>query len=131
MTKPVWDLAVLLANMQPILRDGEFCFCSIPNGKAIPTGLTPLLRFTEDEGITLIVPLDQAQANGIECQFHARMITLTVNSALDAVGFLAAITARLAAAGISVNAVSAYHHDHIFVPVNRAQEAMQLLSTMA
>lgn len=131
MTKPVGDLAVLLDNVQPILRDGEFCFCSIPNGKAIPTGLTPLLCFTEDEGTTLIVPLGQAQTNGIECQFPSRMITLNINSALDAVGFLATITARLAAEGISVNAVSAYHHDHIFVPLSRAAEAMRLLSTMA
>jgi hypothetical protein len=30
------------------------------------------------------------------------MVTLTVHSALDAVGFLAAITTRLAATGISV-----------------------------
>jgi len=58
-------------------------------------------------------------------------ITLTINSALDAVGFLAAITTRLAAAGISVNAVSAFHHDHIFVPLTRAEEAMELLSSLA
>ncbi len=119
MAPPVRDLALLLANAQPILRDGEFCFCSIPHGKAIPTGLTPLLSFTEDEGTTLIVPLDQARTHGFECCFQARMITLNVNSALDAVGFLAAITTRLAAEGISVNAVSACHHDHIFVPVTR------------
>ena len=59
------------------------------------------------------------------------MITLTVHSALDAVGFLAAITARLAEAGISVNAVSAFHHDHLFVPVDRADEAMALLQNMS
>lgn len=131
MAPPVRDLAVLLANAQPILRDGEFCFCSIPHGRAIPSSLTPLLCFTEDEGTTLIVPLDQARASSIECRFRARLITLDVHSALDAVGFLAAITTRLAAEGISVNAVTACHHDHIFVPVNRAGDAMRLLSTLA
>ena len=55
------------------------------------------------------------------------MITLNVHSALDAVGFLAAVVSLLASAGISVNAVSAYHHDHLFVPVARADEAMRLL----
>ena len=47
-----------------------------------------------------------------------------------AVGFLAAITARLANAGISVNAVSAFHHDHLFVPERRAGEALRLLQDM-
>lgn len=121
------DLAILLANAQPILRDGEFGFCSIPNGVPDPVGLTPLLYFVEDEGTTLAVPLDQAQENGIECEFPARMITLNINSALDAVGLLAVITTRLAAAGISVNAVSAYHHDHIFIPANRAEDTTRLL----
>jgi hypothetical protein len=50
-----------------------------------------------------------------------------VHSALTAVGFLAAITTRLAEAGISVNAVSAYYHDHLFVPWERREEAMEVL----
>ena len=59
------------------------------------------------------------------------MVTLTVHSALDAVGFLAAITTRLAAAGISVNAVSAFFHDHLFVPAERAEEAVEILCRLA
>lgn len=130
MTLPVRDLAVLLRDAQPVLRDGEFGFCTIPHGEPIPSGLTPLLCFAEDEGTTLVIPLDQARAKGIACAFPSRMITLNVNSALDAVGFLAAIASRLAAAGISVNAVSAYHHDHVFVPASRADEAMRILSSL-
>jgi hypothetical protein len=63
--------------------------------------------------------------------FASRLITLTVHSALEAVGFLAAITVRLAEAGTSVNAVSAFHHDHLFVPVDRAHEAMGVLREMS
>jgi hypothetical protein len=96
----------------------------------VPIGLTPLLYFVEDEGTTLVIPLDQAQANGIAYEFPARMITRNVNSALDAISFLAVITTRLAAAGISVNAVSAYHHDHIFVPASRAEDALWLLPNL-
>ena len=58
------------------------------------------------------------------------MITLTVHSSLEAVGFLAAITARLAAAGISVNAVSGFYHDHLFVPEHKADEALHHLQNM-
>jgi hypothetical protein len=56
------------------------------------------------------------------------MNSLMVHSSLDAVGFLAAITAKLAAGGISVNPVSAFYHDHLFVPVDKAEMAMNLLS---
>jgi hypothetical protein len=47
------------------------------------------------------------------------------------VGFLAAVTARLADAGIAVNAVSAFYHDHLFVPESRAEEAFGLLQNMS
>jgi uncharacterized protein len=64
-------------------------------------------------------------------QFASRLITLTVHSSLDAVGFLAAITVRLAEAGISVNAVSAFYHDHLFVPDHRADQALSILRDMS
>ena len=55
------------------------------------------------------------------------MITLSAYSGLHAVGLLAAIAGKLASAGISLNVVSAFHHDHLFVPTDRAGEAMALL----
>ena len=40
-------------------------------------------------------------------------------------------SASLAEAGISVNAVSAFYHDHLFVPEHRADEALALLHGMS
>ncbi|TIW02257.1 MAG: ACT domain-containing protein, partial [Mesorhizobium sp.] len=54
-----------------------------------------------------------------------------VHSSLEAVGFLAAITTRLAAAGMGVNPVSAFYHDHMFVPAERAEEALAILRALA
>ena len=85
--------------------------------------IRPLLTFREQEGITLVMRREEAERAGMRYQFASRLITLTVHSALDAVGFLAAVTARLAEAGISVNAVSAFHHDHLFVPERRAESS--------
>ncbi|WP_236738880.1 ACT domain-containing protein [Chroogloeocystis siderophila] len=48
-------------------------------------------------------------------------------TSLDAVEFLATITSKLAQYSISVNPVSAYYHDLLFVPAARAREVMQLL----
>lgn len=60
-----------------------------------------------------------------------RRVTLSVHSSLDAVGFMAAISTRLAANGIGVNPVAAYFHDHLFIPSARATEAMALLESFA
>jgi hypothetical protein len=125
------DLAALLKYMKPELRPGIFVFCTIAPNERIPAALNPLLMFREQEGTTLVILREEAEATGLRYAFASRLITLTVHSALDAVGFLAAITARLAEAGISVNAISAYHHDHLFVPTDRADDAMAALQTLS
>jgi hypothetical protein len=123
------DLSMLLANIQPVMREETYVFCTVTADRDIPKGVTPVSIFREQEGIALIVTLDDAEAAALRYQFPSRMITLNAFSALDAVGFLAAVTARLAGAGISVNPVSAYYHDHLFVPVDRADDAMRLLAS--
>jgi hypothetical protein len=125
------DLGALLRHMKPEMRPGTFVFCTLAPGEPVPTEIAPLLTFREQEGMTLVLPRDEAVRAKLRYAFPSRLITLTVHSALDAVGFLAAITARLAGAGISVNAVSAFHHDHLFVPVDRAGEAMAVLQDMS
>lgn len=74
-----------------------------------------------------ILRKEDAERLGIDAIYESRMISLMVHSSLDAVGFLAAITAKLAAGGVSVNPVSAYYHDHLFVPVDKAELTMALL----
>jgi hypothetical protein len=117
--------------MKPEMHDGVFVFCSVPLDREIPATLQPVHIFREREGTTLVVRREEAESAGLSGQFASRLITLTVHSSLEAVGFLAAITGRLAQAGISVNAVSAYYHDHLFVPDHRADEALHLLQEMS
>jgi hypothetical protein len=52
---------------------------------------------------------------------------LTVHSSLEAVGLTAAFSARLAERNISCNVLAGYHHDHILVPVDRVQDAIDAL----
>ncbi len=125
------DLDALLRNMKPEMRQGTFVFCTVPPNEPVPAAVSPLLTFREQEGTTLVILREEAERAGLRYAFASRLITLTVHSALDAVGFLAAITARLAEAGISVNAVSAFHHDHLFVPADRADEAMAVLQEIS
>jgi len=58
------------------------------------------------------------------------MITLTIHSDLNAVGFLASITKKLAEKGISVNAISAFYHDHLFVPYEKRIEVIKALKEL-
>jgi hypothetical protein len=117
------NLATLIRSMQPRLCPGLFAFATIPPGSAIPGGIAPIMMFQEAEGMTLIAPAEQIAATGLTAVFPSRMITLDIQSSLEAVGFLATIATRLAAAGIAVNPVSAFHHDHLFVPEGRGRDA--------
>jgi hypothetical protein len=87
--------------------------------------------FQESEGTTFIVLRDEAEALGWSYEFPCRMITLNIHSALDAVGFLARITTALAKGGMGVNPVSGFYHDHLFVPEDRADDAMAILAQLA
>lgn len=125
------DLGTLLSTMQPVLQPAVMVFATLPPGQAVPDTVSPVMMFREAEGTTLILTEREAEQAGLAATFRCRMITLTVHSALEAVGFLAAIAARLAAAGMGVNPVSAFHHDHLFVPADRAEDAMAILRSLA
>jgi hypothetical protein len=121
------NLNTLLQSMQPILCQGEYVFCSISDRDNRYIQLDPVCIFKEDEGITLILRREQADAVALSYTSVFSMITLSVHSSLEVVGFLAAITGKLAEHNISVNPVSAYYHDHLFVPVSRTKDVMILL----
>lgn len=123
-------LPTLLQQMTPSVHPEAFVFCCFPDGQ-LPPALTPVATFHETEGLTAIVPLRQAQALGLVFQFESRMVTLTIQSALDAVGFLARISAALATRGIACNVVSAFHHDHLFVPTDRLDDALRALDSLS
>ena len=113
--------------MSPVLNPGVYVFCCLPG---IPAGLQPLAAFQEQEGLTLILPEADAQRVDLPVLFRAAWITLTVHSDLQAVGLTAAFATALAEAGISCNVVAAAYHDHIFVPVENAQRAMDALQAL-
>ena len=120
------NLDTLLKRMQPHLTDGKWVFRTSKSGFDSATLDTAILMFKESEGMTIISP---ASTTDVGLPTWA-MITLSIHSDLEAVGFLAAITTMLAAKDISVNAVSAYFHDHIFVPYERREDAMECLRCM-
>ena len=125
---PVRDTKAMISGMNPVLDSSVYHFCLVGDAALVPQALA---TFTEDEGLSLILSEDVARAHGLPMDLPMRRITLTVHSALDGVGLTSAVATALAEAGIPCNMVAAYHHDHAFVPADRADEALRLLRDLS
>ena len=126
------ELATLLASMQPHLLEEEYAFVNFPQGRyGDGAHLSPVGAFMEQEGLTLIVPVAKALNNNIAVESRFRCLSLTVHSSLEAVGLTAAMSSALAENGISANVVAAFFHDHVFVPAEQADKAMDVLIKLA
>ncbi|MBW9105085.1 ACT domain-containing protein [Paraburkholderia phenoliruptrix] len=124
------DLIKLCAKLSPVMADSVYVYCSFPNF-VLPIGLPTICTISEREGLTAVVPREDAERLSLPYTFEARLITLSVHSSLEAVGFMAVVSRKLADAGIACNVIAGYYHDHILVPVERAEDAMVLLQEIA
>ena len=122
------DFKKLIKGMKPVLDIREFVFSTVSFAERKNLNINPICEFQEREGLTLILEKTEAEENKLNYAFNSRMITLSVHSDLSAVGLLAAVTNKLAENGISVNVVSAFYHDHLFVPIEKAESAMEILT---
>lgn len=121
----VTDLEELIHSMRPEARDGEYV---IVTSEAIELPAEAMIR--EAEGTTLVMRREDADAAGIPYDFVAAWITLTVHSSLAAVGLTAAVSTALADAGISCNVLAGFHHDHLLVPADRRDDALEVLAAL-
>lgn len=111
------------------LNTGDYVFSTVANMDKID--LNEIIgSFKEQEGITIIISKAYAHKLGLTYTTIMSWITLQVHSSLEAVGLTAAFSKVLADQNMSCNVVAGYYHDHIFVPKEDAEKAMQLLSAM-
>lgn len=123
------DLSLLLQGLNPVLHPGEYVYCTVDSAE-IPAKCQPLATFQESEGLTLILDRNQAEKFGLAYSFPSAWITLNIHSALNAVGLTAVVSSALAAQAISCNVVAGYYHDHLFVPLDAADHALQILRNL-
>ncbi len=118
----------MLASLDVEQRPGLFTFVSgdypALKGRAHAT-------ITEAEGLTHIVSIDDAVAYGAPVDFVGVWLTLSVFSSLSSVGLTAAFSTALAVAGVPCNVLAGYHHDHLIVPVDQADEALRVLRRLS
>ena len=125
------DLNMLLAQLNPRLLAGDFVFCTIEKAQyGDSADLQPIASYQEEEGLSLLLSKGAADVAGLAYGSVFSCISLMVHSSLDAVGLTAAVSRRLAAHGISANMIAAYYHDHVYVPKDKAQLAMQVLAAL-
>jgi hypothetical protein len=121
------DLDKLIKNMDPVLEDEELVFCTLPPEEAEEYLLICQGYYVEREGVTVIISKHLADINNLTYELVFNRITLNVHSSLAAVGFLARITEVLAAQGFSVNVISAYYHDHLYIQSFQAEDGLSTL----
>lgn len=122
-------LATLLRSMSPQLNAGEYVFCCVADASQLQ-GCEAVGSFREQEGLTVILERAQAERLGLGFDYVAAWITLNVHSALQAVGLTAAFSSALGQAGISCNVMAGYYHDHLFVGLEDAGRAMDVLQQL-
>lgn len=117
----------MLATLSVERRPGVFTFVAVE----VPTpGLLAAAAAMVGEGelTTLVIPVEAAARAGLPVTVEMAWLTLQVHSSLEAVGLTAAISTRLADRGIACNVLAGYHHDHVLVPLIRADDAIDALT---
>ncbi len=125
------DLATMLASIAVHREPGTFCFISDASSDIAPElAAQSLATVREAEGMTHVVPVEAARSHGIEPHYEAAWLTLEVHSALEAVGLTAAFSRALADARLSCNVLAGFHHDHLLVPADQANDAIAAIESL-
>ncbi len=127
------DLEQLLRSLAPRRLSGEWVFCSLTQDRLAETptlATEALATFREEEGLSILLPVERATELGLSFEGNFTGITLDVHSSLHAVGLTAVVASRLSEAGISANVIAAAFHDHVFVPTAKAAEALHILNSL-
>lgn len=113
----------LLASME-VKAQGTYVFVRLDE---IPEGVEPFATVREFEGMTIVISERRALEAGLPVDSRFARITLDVPSSLNSVGVTATVAQILAARSITCNSLAGFHRDHLFVQVDRADEALQIL----
>lgn len=117
------NLHEILGALRPSVRQGSFVYVTLPT----PPEVEAYARIVEDEGITLVVDQSTADEHGWEYEGVFAWIMLQVHTSLTSVGVTAAVATALARVGISCNVLAGYYHDHLLVPKDSVDDAVEVL----
>ena len=117
---------MIVQDLQPVLNPGVYAFTVAPDGMSLGA-LDIVASVREREGLSLVAEESAVLRAGLPVMFRAAWITLSATTELQATGLMARFSAVLANARIACNVFAGVHHDHIFVPIEDAQRALDVL----
>lgn len=117
------DLHEILGALRPNVRPGQFVVVTSPE----PPGVDAQARIVEEEGVTLVLTKEAADAAGLGYESVFGWITLMIHTSLDAVGVTSVVSQALARVGLSCNVLAGYYHDHLLVPIDDVDAAVEVL----
>lgn len=122
------DLATILASLRVDRRPETYTIVTRSESVSVADGIAAVVR--ESEGTSVVLTVGEARRRGWPVEFEATWLTIDVHTALEGVGLTAAISVALAEHDIPCNVVAGYHHDHLLVPHDRADEAVTVLVSL-
>jgi len=123
------DLAQILASLRVRRRDEPVAVVSVDEPVELGGGVLALIA--EEEGTTVVATVPEAERREWPIDFRAAWLTIDVHTALDGVGLTAALSAALAAQEIPCNILAGWFHDHLLVPIDRADEATAVILSLS
>ncbi|MEZ5381193.1 MAG: ACT domain-containing protein [Microthrixaceae bacterium] len=122
------DLEAMLATLSVERRPGRFTLVHLDEPVGVGNGVHAVI--VEAEGTTAVASVEAAVRRGWSVGFDGAWLTLQVQSSLEAVGLTATVAAVLADRGIACNVLAGYFHDHLIVPTDRAEDALDALAAV-
>ena len=131
----------LLAETEVVVHPDDYTIVSIPRGedakaRSLMCNLEPFSSVTHDKAEVSVV-LKGEDWEDLKGQFGGfledgpyRLFSFDIVLDLSVVGFLAAVSDRLAEAGVSIYALSTYLRDHILVKKKDAEKAEETLRNL-
>jgi hypothetical protein len=107
---------------------GSYTFHKLTTGSDIPEISDGFYSITRTEEEISIVCLDEISINSRSSSSGWKCLQVSGPLQLDLVGILHQLTRPLKDAGISVNAISTFNTDYLFVPGSSYRAAMKSLS---
>lgn len=120
----------IVRNLEIIERPGSFIYVSAPDpDPALADQADAVVR--EPEGVTYVVPTDApvlaSWPPGATQGPAMTWLTIAAHTSLEGVGLTARLGAALAARDVPCNVVAGFFHDHLLVPVDRREIAIETL----